>query len=328
MKTALDVAPGPEQPAVAPLEFPRARRSLRKVAFVRVWLRRETGDRIWEEETQTQMLSRHGAALACRHAVQPGEVLAIIRRDNGKRVNARVAYSKYNPNGDREIGVELLDNENFWNVNWSSVEPDAPPAEQAAAEAVVTPGENTVDAGKRAWATPERIAEHRRGEWREPARSNSNGAGEFEAVTSPESQWLKLKKRPGQSREDEMAEQVAAQEKRLWRAIREKDAATLRSLLAEDLLWVSPEGAGGNRLDFETYVRREWADRTPGDCEFMRINKAAIVAFLSTWTGAPGGATRDATGAPRRTSIVYHSSVWMRRGGKWWVVFHQVTPAE
>lgn len=313
MKTALDDAPRPEQPAAAPPEFPRARRSPRKPAFVRVWLRRETGDRIWEEETQTQMLSRHGAAIECRHAVQTGEVLAIIRRDNGKRVNARVAYSKYNSNGDREIGVELLDNENFWNVNWNNLD----------LASAGTRVQESVAALARKVDTPEPWVSRQVEEPATSAHVSPNSAPEIKPAQSETQQ-------PAPRREDDphdaVAAHVLAQQTRVWRAVQEKDPATLRSLLSEDLLWISRAGADGNRIDFENYVRRDWAGRTRPEFEFIRINKTAAIVTFATPSGnssSDGKSSESRAGNP-----VYHSSVWMRRGGKWWIVFHQQTQAD
>lgn len=315
MKTALDDAPRPEQPAVAPLEFPRARRSPRKPAFVRVWLRRETGDRIWEEDTQTQMLSRHGAAIECRHAVQTGEVLAIIRRDNGKRVNARVAYSKYNPNGDREIGVELLDNENFWNVNWSN--PDLTPPGVRVPATIAAPVKNI--------GVPEQSSSHLVEESPAPAQTRASHTPEMKPAAPAQRETQEPAPRRGQDPHDAVAAHVLAQQRRVWRAIQEKDPATLRSLLSEDLLWISRAGADGNRIDFENYVRREWAGRTQPEFEFIRINKTAAIVTFAT---ASGDASSDSKPFESRVANpVYHSSVWMRRGGKWWIVFHQQTQA-
>jgi hypothetical protein len=314
MKTALDDAPGPEQPSAAPLEFPRARRSPRKPAFVRVWLRRETGDRIWEEDTQTQMLSRHGAAIECRHAVQTGEVLAIIRRDNGKRVNARVAYSKYSPSGDREIGVELLDNENFWNVNWSNPDLVPPPGARS---------QRTIDVPANKAAVPEQPSSRYTEQLPESERAGAARAPEMKPA---QSETQEPAPRRAQDPHDAVAAHVLAQQRRVWRAVQEKDPATLRSLLSEDLLWISRAGADGNRIDFENYVRREWTGRTQPEFEFIRINKTAAIVTFATPSGDASSDSKSSES--RAANPVYHSSVWMRRGGKWWIVFHQQTQAD
>jgi hypothetical protein len=34
-----------------------------------------------------------------------------------------VRYSRYNPDGKRELGVEFIDSDNFWGLDWNSSEP-------------------------------------------------------------------------------------------------------------------------------------------------------------------------------------------------------------
>jgi hypothetical protein len=92
----------------------RIRRSPRLTSSVPVWLRREDPARTWEEETWTVTTSRHGAGLVCRHAVEAGGTVVLCRRDKGSRAQARVVYCKYDGDGRRQIGVELLDRDDFW----------------------------------------------------------------------------------------------------------------------------------------------------------------------------------------------------------------------
>jgi hypothetical protein len=99
------------------------RRSNRKAATIPIWLRSEGLGPIWEEETETQIVSRCGAGLCCRHLVSPESIVVIVRRDTGRRAKARVRYSRYNPDGKRELGVEFIDNDNFWGFDWNSLEP-------------------------------------------------------------------------------------------------------------------------------------------------------------------------------------------------------------
>ena len=44
-----------------------------------------------------------------------GEVV-LCRRDKGNRIRARVIYYRYDADGRREIGVELLDKADFWDL--------------------------------------------------------------------------------------------------------------------------------------------------------------------------------------------------------------------
>jgi hypothetical protein len=94
----------------------RLRRSPRLRSVVLIWLRREDSGRTWEEETWTTMLSRYGASLVCHHPVQTGGTVVLCRKDRGVRVRARVVYCRYDSEGQREIGVELLDQDDIWEL--------------------------------------------------------------------------------------------------------------------------------------------------------------------------------------------------------------------
>ena len=120
---------GGEQPTAAMSQIQRPRCSPRRAASIPVWVRREGKGPTWEEETETQVLSRYGACLECRHAVEAGGILAILRRDNGQRVNGRVSYCRFNAKGHREIGIEFLNCDNFWDVDWNFDEPAVPQPE-------------------------------------------------------------------------------------------------------------------------------------------------------------------------------------------------------
>jgi hypothetical protein len=108
----------------------RLRRSPRMSSSVPIFLRREDSGRTWEEETWTITVSQHGASLVCRHPVETGGSLVLSRRDRANRVQARVVYCRYNSEGWREIGVELLDRDDFWGLSQAAVriQPSVQPA--------------------------------------------------------------------------------------------------------------------------------------------------------------------------------------------------------
>jgi outer membrane murein-binding lipoprotein Lpp len=93
-------------------------------------LRNEELGSVWEEDTETQVVSRWGAGLHCRHLVLAESIVVIVRQDTGQRAKARVRYSRYNPDGKRELGIEFIENDNFWGLDWNSSEPiDSQPEE-------------------------------------------------------------------------------------------------------------------------------------------------------------------------------------------------------
>ncbi|MGH9712679.1 MAG: PilZ domain-containing protein [Candidatus Acidiferrales bacterium] len=90
------------------------RRSPRLTIGVPVWLRREDARRTWEEDTWTSTLSRHGAGFVCHHSVETGGMVVLTRKDKGCRATARVVYARMDSEGGRQIGVEIIDRDNFW----------------------------------------------------------------------------------------------------------------------------------------------------------------------------------------------------------------------
>lgn len=98
------------------------RRSPRRLAAIPVQLRCEKLGRAWDEQTETRVLSRFGAMLECGHSVELGDTLLIKRLDTGEQARARVAWRKQNKSGRFEIGLELLNCENFWGFEWGGAE--------------------------------------------------------------------------------------------------------------------------------------------------------------------------------------------------------------
>jgi hypothetical protein len=103
--------------------FQPPRRSSRKTASIPIWLRNEGRGPIWEEETETHVVSRFGAGLHCRHSIGADSIVIVIRRDSGQRAYARVRYSRYNAEGNRELGIEFIDKDDFWGLDWNTSEP-------------------------------------------------------------------------------------------------------------------------------------------------------------------------------------------------------------
>jgi len=98
------------------------RRSPRKAATIAVRLSCDKLGNAWEEETQTVLLSQHGAALWCSRPTKPGEAVLLERLDTGQKVNARVAWHRSSENAGVRIGIEFVDCENFWGLDWGAVE--------------------------------------------------------------------------------------------------------------------------------------------------------------------------------------------------------------
>lgn len=100
------------------------RRSPRKEAAIPVHLSSDILGRSWDDRAQTDVISRYGASLECSpHAVEVGDVLTVTRLDTGAHVRARVIWCQPRPGGKLELGLELQQSDNFWNIDWNSAEP-------------------------------------------------------------------------------------------------------------------------------------------------------------------------------------------------------------
>ena len=98
------------------------RRSARKVMAVAIKLRYEKLGHGWEEDTLTRVLSYYGALIECRHPVEIGDLLVLTRTDTGRKVRARVAWRRRRKNAPAEVGLEFLNCDNFWDLDWEESE--------------------------------------------------------------------------------------------------------------------------------------------------------------------------------------------------------------
>ena len=101
----------------------RLRRSPRHPMNIPIRLISEVAGRSWEEETHTVIVSRYGAHTTCRHEVQTGDFLKVLRADTGEQAEARVIWERQGTFGGREIAFGITNNENFWRLDWSPVNP-------------------------------------------------------------------------------------------------------------------------------------------------------------------------------------------------------------
>jgi len=100
----------------------RLRRSPRKAASIPIRLTLEEPGRVWEEDTQTLLLSRHGALVECRHRAKPGDAIRMLRLDTAKQASARVAWIGPRESEQHEIAIEFLEGQNFWELDWDAAE--------------------------------------------------------------------------------------------------------------------------------------------------------------------------------------------------------------
>ena len=102
------------------------RRSPRRATPITIRLHSEKPARPWEEETKTWLISRCGALVTCQHPVEIDQRLRVVRMDNGHEARARVAWCQQKRRGLPEVGIEFVDCDNFWELDWGTAEPTHP----------------------------------------------------------------------------------------------------------------------------------------------------------------------------------------------------------
>jgi hypothetical protein len=85
----------------------KLRRSPRSPVAIPIRLKSEQPGHVWEEETYTLDLSRHGARTKCENVVETDGVLEVIRLDTNEHLEARVVWRRIS-SGIQEIGLEFL----------------------------------------------------------------------------------------------------------------------------------------------------------------------------------------------------------------------------
>jgi hypothetical protein len=98
------------------------RRSPRKAAAIPVRICCDKLGGYWEEDSKTVLLSRYGASVQCTHRAKPGESLQLVRFDTGQKAQARVAWQRPADSDGTRIGVEFVDCDNFWGLDWAAIE--------------------------------------------------------------------------------------------------------------------------------------------------------------------------------------------------------------
>ena len=99
------------------------RRSPRRATSIAVRLHCEKPARPWKEETETRLISRCGALVTCQQRVEIDQRLRVVRMDNGREARARVAWCQRKRRGQPEVGIEFVDCDNFWELDWGMVAP-------------------------------------------------------------------------------------------------------------------------------------------------------------------------------------------------------------
>lgn len=115
---------------------------------------------------------------------------------------------------------------------------------------------------------------------------------------------------------------LVATEKKLWEAWKNKDPKPFKAWVAADSIGIGDQGTQNKAALLK--------DIAAGGCEVksfelsefkltMIDSDAAVLTYKGTADGTCGGVPIPAAWA---------SSTYVRRGGKWWAITHQETPAK
>ena len=113
------------------------------------------------------------------------------------------------------------------------------------------------------------------------------------------------------------AQEIAALEQTLYRAMIERDFQTLRSLLSDDLWYVHSTG-----------VAEYLAAVANGRYEYDRIASRELTIRLHADTGVVTGEVEmsvSAAGEPKRLIRLLFSLLWVRQAGRWQLLVRQAT---
>jgi hypothetical protein len=120
-----------------------------------------------------------------------------------------------------------------------------------------------------------------------------------------------------------LEEKVVALERQTWEAIKKKDWEALSSLLAEDLRVVSDTGvAEKSEVIEELKTNYTLMDYT---LQEVRVVELSSEAALITYKAVQNVSHK---GQGWKSQAAYHSSIWVKRDGKWQSVLHQITPVK
>lgn len=122
---------------------------------------------------------------------------------------------------------------------------------------------------------------------------------------------------------DSLRETILSEEKKVVEAIKQKDTATLKELLAHEVYSVTPDGgrlSGAEKAkSLESF---ELAAYSISDAQLVEVtDDVAILTYKFTMTVGP-----DVRDSP--TTTLFATSTWAKRDGRWMAVFYQETPTK
>ncbi|HLG17231.1 MAG TPA: nuclear transport factor 2 family protein [Blastocatellia bacterium] len=116
-------------------------------------------------------------------------------------------------------------------------------------------------------------------------------------------------------------ETLIANERRLWEALKAKDAVTFNELVAADAALVDARGSLSAAEFLRALADASVSDYSLLDMKVIRISRgAALITYVARGKIVRRG---QETASPPH----HNATIWAKRRGKWLIVFHQSTPA-
>ncbi|HMF56162.1 MAG TPA: nuclear transport factor 2 family protein [Pyrinomonadaceae bacterium] len=105
-----------------------------------------------------------------------------------------------------------------------------------------------------------------------------------------------------------------ALENQVWDAIKRRDYTAFSAFLADDFIEVEPDGVYDKAASVKALMSVDLSKFTLSDFQVTRIDDDASLITYVVHPPSPS------------TDTERHSTIWVKRGGKWLAVFHQGTP--
>lgn len=116
---------------------------------------------------------------------------------------------------------------------------------------------------------------------------------------------------------------LIANEKMITDAISKNDSAGFKNLVSMDGWVINDKGTAkvGDVFQYIFDPSTKTTSYTMEDAKVMMLNSdTGLLTYKSTWAGTVNGKAESES--------TYDSTLWVRRNGKWWAVFHQSTKIE
>jgi hypothetical protein len=112
---------------------------------------------------------------------------------------------------------------------------------------------------------------------------------------------------------------LAAQEKRVWEAMKAGDWKAVEAMTSERFTAICPTGFQTRTQAIEDGKKNKLTAYTLSEWKSIKLdNNSGVIMYKAECTGTPGEGGTD-------KQVGYHSTVWRREGNNWLADMHQAT---